>query len=210
MPENLHKLFVISSPSGGGKTSLINKLFEDSRSEMNTISSTYLWGNDFLISPITNAGQEQQKVDFPSTSNWYDFYTKQKHKGGKTKFIQTQENSIPTFVRGGAIVPMTKPIQSTDNYQLDNFELHYFFDKKVKHTERLIYNDNGVLANAYEKEHYEVSMKIGELVLFPTVRDTPETTLIAAAGTSCRHQIMDGTKRKALHPVEILYQALRD
>jgi len=62
----------------------------------------------------------------------------------------------------------------------------------------------------YEKEHYDVSMKIGELVLFPTVRETPETTLIAAAGTSCRHQIMDGTKRKALHPVEILYQALKD
>lgn len=62
----------------------------------------------------------------------------------------------------------------------------------------------------YEKEHYTVSMKIGELVLFPTVRATPETTLIAAAGTSCRHQIKDGTQRKALHPVEILYEALRD
>lgn len=61
----------------------------------------------------------------------------------------------------------------------------------------------------YEKEHYEVSMKIGELVLFPTVRETPESTLIAAAGTSCRHQIKDGTKRKALHPVEILFSALR-
>jgi len=61
----------------------------------------------------------------------------------------------------------------------------------------------------YEKEHYAISMKIGELVLFPTVRETPETTLIAAAGTSCRHQIMDGTQRKALHPVEILYKALK-
>ena len=153
LPYNYHLVFENNTK---GLPLMRPLFFEDSRSEMNTISSTYLWGNDFLISPITNAGQEQQKVDFPSTSNWYDFYTKQKHKGGKTKFIQTQENSIPTFVRGGAIVPMTKPIQSTDNYQLDNFELHYFFDKKVKHTERLIYNDNGVLANAYEKEHYEL------------------------------------------------------
>jgi Fe-S oxidoreductase len=61
----------------------------------------------------------------------------------------------------------------------------------------------------YEKEHYEVSMKIGELVLFPKVRETPESTLIAAAGTSCRHQIKDGTSRMALHPVEILYDALK-
>jgi FAD/FMN-containing dehydrogenase/Fe-S oxidoreductase len=60
----------------------------------------------------------------------------------------------------------------------------------------------------YEKEHYDLSMKIGELVLFPTVRKQPEEVIIAAPGTSCRHQIHDGTGRKAMHPVEILWQAL--
>jgi FAD/FMN-containing dehydrogenase/Fe-S oxidoreductase len=60
----------------------------------------------------------------------------------------------------------------------------------------------------YEKEHYELSMKIGELVLFPAVRSEPESTLIAAAGTSCRHQILAGTGRIALHPVQILRNAL--
>ncbi len=60
----------------------------------------------------------------------------------------------------------------------------------------------------YEKEHYEVSMKIGSLVLFPAVQEQAPDTLIAAAGTSCRHQIKDGTQREALHPAEILWQAL--
>jgi len=60
----------------------------------------------------------------------------------------------------------------------------------------------------FEKEHYEISMNIGELVLLPTVRKQPEDVIIAAPGTSCRHQIKDGTGRKALHPVEILYNAL--
>ena len=60
----------------------------------------------------------------------------------------------------------------------------------------------------YEEEHFDVSMQIGELVLFPTVRQQPEDVIIAAAGTSCRHQIKDGTGRKAMHPVEILYDAL--
>ncbi len=60
----------------------------------------------------------------------------------------------------------------------------------------------------YEKEHYEVSMKVGEDVLFPKVREASEQTVIAAPGTSCRHQIMDGTQRKALHPVEVLWEAL--
>jgi FAD/FMN-containing dehydrogenase/Fe-S oxidoreductase len=61
----------------------------------------------------------------------------------------------------------------------------------------------------YEAEHYDISMKIGELVLFPTVRQQPAEVLIAAPGTSCRHQIKDGTGRRALHPVEILWEALR-
>ena len=52
----------------------------------------------------------------------------------------------------------------------------------------------------YEKEHYELSMKIGELVLFPAVRKQPENVIIAAPGTSCRHQIKDGSGRIALHP----------
>lgn len=61
----------------------------------------------------------------------------------------------------------------------------------------------------YEKEHYDISMKIGELVLFPTIRAEEQATLISASGTSCRHQISDGTARKAQHPVEILYAALK-
>ncbi len=61
----------------------------------------------------------------------------------------------------------------------------------------------------YEKEHYELSMKIGEMVLFPAVREAGEDTIIAAPGTSCRHQIKDGTGREAKHPVEILYEALK-
>jgi FAD/FMN-containing dehydrogenase/Fe-S oxidoreductase len=60
----------------------------------------------------------------------------------------------------------------------------------------------------FEKEHYDISMKIGELVLFPTVRKQPEDVIIAAAGTSCRHQVKDGTGKHALHPVEIMYNAL--
>ncbi len=60
----------------------------------------------------------------------------------------------------------------------------------------------------YEEEHYEISMQIGELKLFPAVRKSAEDVIIAANGTSCRHQIHDGTKRTALHPITILKGAL--
>jgi Fe-S oxidoreductase len=60
----------------------------------------------------------------------------------------------------------------------------------------------------YEKEHYETSMKVGGLKLFPAVKKSEVDTLIAANGTSCRHQIKDGTDREAQHPVSILRKAL--
>ena len=61
----------------------------------------------------------------------------------------------------------------------------------------------------YEKEHFDLSMEIGELVLFPAVREKEAATLVAAPGTSCRHQIKDGTGQRAYHPIEILYDALK-
>jgi Fe-S oxidoreductase len=60
----------------------------------------------------------------------------------------------------------------------------------------------------YESEHFDLSQQIGELVLFPAVRAASAETIIAAPGTSCRHQIRDGTGRSALHPIEILHAAL--
>ncbi len=71
----------------------------------------------------------------------------------------------------------------------------------------------------YEKEHYKTSLEIGEMVLFPAVRRVMEEgirnkenvapTFVAAPGTSCRQQILDGTGVKAVHPIEILYNFLK-
>lgn len=61
----------------------------------------------------------------------------------------------------------------------------------------------------YEKEHFEISMKIGEQILFPAVRKSG-ADYIVAAGTSCRHQIKDGTSKQAFHPVEVLFDLLLD
>lgn len=64
-------------------------------------------------------------------------------------------------------------------------------------------------AFGYEKEHYDLSMQVGEMVLFPAVRSFSTDTIIAAPGTSCRHQIKDGTGRIAMHPVEVLWNAIK-
>ncbi|PKL82267.1 MAG: FAD-binding oxidoreductase [Ignavibacteriae bacterium HGW-Ignavibacteriae-3] len=63
-------------------------------------------------------------------------------------------------------------------------------------------------AFGYEKEHYDLSMKVGELVLFPAVRSEKSDSILCAPGTSCRHQIHDGTGKTAFHPIEVIFDAL--
>lgn len=60
----------------------------------------------------------------------------------------------------------------------------------------------------YEKEHYEVSQKIGELSLYPQIREMNENELLVASGTSCRHQVSDGLGEKSYHPIEVLFDAV--
>lgn len=82
------------------------------------------------------------------------------------------------------------------------------FNRKKGWEARLIPSGCCGMAGSFgmEREHYEVSQKIGELVLFPTLRETSGNTIVIASGTSCRHQIKEGVQRSALHPA----QALRD
>jgi hypothetical protein len=61
----------------------------------------------------------------------------------------------------------------------------------------------------YEKEHYQLSMQVGEDSLFPKIRNSSKDVLISAAGTSCRHQIKDGTNRNSKHPITLLKEALK-
>ena len=62
----------------------------------------------------------------------------------------------------------------------------------------------------FEKEHYEVSIAVGERILLPIVRNTPKETLIIADGFSCREQIAQVTGRQALHLAQVIQMAIRD
>jgi alpha-glucosidase (family GH31 glycosyl hydrolase) len=66
-----------------------------------------------LITPITKSGITSTEVYFPKSSNWYDFYTDEKHKAGITESIKVNEDYIPTFVRGGSFIPIVIQLQSS-------------------------------------------------------------------------------------------------
>ncbi|MBA6153544.1 glycoside hydrolase family 31 protein [Gelidibacter maritimus] len=130
--------------------------FEDDSEALKTDASEYFWGDDFLIAPILKSQITEKEIYFPKNSNWFDFYTNEMFEGGKSVTVKVAEDHIPTFVRGGAFIPMAKPMQSTKEYDGHIFELHFFYDATVKESEGQLYNDDGLTADAYDKGHYEL------------------------------------------------------
>jgi len=137
---------------------LMRPLFFEEPSNMATLNNhtTYLWGNNFLVSPVVEAGLKTKEVSFPANVNWYDFYTDEKVEGGQTLKVNLVEENIPTFVRGGAFIPMISTIQNTTQYSLNKFDLHFYFDENIKESEGRLYNDDGETPNAFEKGMYEI------------------------------------------------------
>ncbi|MCG8374109.1 MAG: DUF5110 domain-containing protein, partial [Balneolales bacterium] len=117
---------------------------------------TYLWGNDFLVSPVLYSEVESQEVYFPESSNWFDFYTGEEYEGGSTAEIEVVEEYIPTFVRAGSIIPFAKPLQTTKQYDGNTLEIHYYYHSEVERSDYMLYNDDGVTFAAYEKGEYEL------------------------------------------------------
>lgn len=130
--------------------------YEDDTKELLENATTYLWGNDFLVTPIIDANVKAQEVYFPRNSKWFDFYTNEIIEGGQNLKIATHEEYIPTYVRAGAFIPLVEVVQTTDDYSLTNFELHYYHDASVEKSKRQFYNDDGLTNKAFEKGMYEL------------------------------------------------------
>lgn len=139
-------------------TPLMRPLFfeEDDNKDLLTQSYSYLWGEDILVSPIKEKGQQTAEIYFPKTANWYDFYTSRKYDRGTTKSVIVTEDYIPTFVRGGSFIPMANVSQSTETINLNELTVHYYHDDSVKESEREFYSDDGKTPEAFEKRMYEM------------------------------------------------------
>ncbi|KGL63863.1 TIM-barrel domain-containing protein [Polaribacter sp. Hel1_85] len=130
--------------------------FDEDDDKLMSNSSTYLWGKDFLITPILKDSVKTKEIYFPKTANWFNFYFDEKIEGGQTKTVKVKGKSIPTYVRAGAFILMTNLVQTTDDYNADKLELHYYYDVSVEESKREFYNDDGLTVNAFEKGKYEI------------------------------------------------------
>jgi alpha-glucosidase/oligosaccharide 4-alpha-D-glucosyltransferase len=120
-------------------------------------ASTYLWGPDFLVAPVTEPGATRLDVYFPNSGSvWFDFHTGQVHRGGVLETVRPVEANIPVYVRAGAFVPMAKVVQTTRDYDSRQIDLHYYHDASVPASSGKMYDDDGETANAFEAGKYEI------------------------------------------------------
>ena len=154
MPYN----YTLSFENNQKGTPLMRPLFfeEPNNVTLQNVCETYLWGNDFLVTPITKSAVTSTGIYFPKSNNWFDFYSDKKYQAGTTSTVDVVEDHLPVFVRGGAFIPMIKTIPNTTKYSLDTFDLHFYFDETIANSTGKVYNDNGLTANAFEKGEYEI------------------------------------------------------
>jgi len=180
------------------------EIFKDLVSEKTPLigvePSAILTFRDEYIDLLRGKEKEQAKKISENTFTFEEFFAQEIDNGNITSEMFTEEKRL-LKLHGhchqktlSSLVPSKKMLSLPKNYAM-----------------HLIPSGCCGMAGSfgYEKEHYKVSMQIGELVLFPTVRKVKKDTLIVASGTSCRHQIKDGTERTALHPIEVMWEALK-
>jgi alpha-glucosidase (family GH31 glycosyl hydrolase) len=76
-----------------------------------------MFGPAFLVAPVTDQGATSREVYLPAGTDWYNFWTNERVKGGQTITVAAPIDTIPLFVRAGSIVPLGAPVESTHQLQ---------------------------------------------------------------------------------------------
>ena len=117
--------------------------------------NSYLWGDAFLVAPVTEPGVSEWPVQLPG-GVWFDYFTgKRFSQTGEVKLPVTID-TIPILVKAGSFVPMIKPIQRTADYTSSELTLHYYADSSVACAKGEMYEDDGKTPDAVAKGGYEL------------------------------------------------------
>ena len=118
------------------------------------IKDTYLWGDAFLVKPITEPNLTQISIDLPD-GVWFDYWDDTPYLGNQGITLATALERLPVMVRGGAFVPMVEPVQSTDDYSTKKLILHYYAHQSVSSATGKMYDDDGIDPNAISSGQFQ-------------------------------------------------------
>lgn len=175
---------------------------EPGNAKVRAMSSTYLWGKDFLVTPVLKQGQKTADVHFPARSTWFDFHTGERQAGGATRAVPLAADRIPVYVRAGAFIPMAKVVQTTRDYNTKHIELHYWHDASVRSGSGKLYDDDGLTAQAYEQGKYE-------LVCFTSKLEGKALSLRVASEVGKQYQRPERAIALTVHNVTVAPSSVR-
>ncbi|MCC5450605.1 DUF5110 domain-containing protein [Rheinheimera sp. UJ51] len=136
---------------------LMRPLFflDETNPSLRTETNSYLWGDAFLVAPVTEPGVTQWPVNVP-TGVWFDFFNGERIIGGEVVKRPVSLETIPVLVKAGSFIPMTAPIQRTADYSSQALTLHYFADASVSSAQGQLFEDDGVTPDSLAKGQYEL------------------------------------------------------
>jgi len=117
--------------------------------------SAYLWGDSFLVSPVTQAKLTHQQVTLPK-GVWFDFWNDTRYQGGSQATVPVSLTTIPVLVRAGAFIPMVNEINNTTDYSSEQLTLHYYADDSVLQSSGKMYEDDGKTHGAIESQQFDL------------------------------------------------------
>ena len=144
--------------------------FEDeTNNDLIDKKNAYLWGDAFLVAPVTEPDVESVEVDLPA-GTWFDFWDDTRYTGATTTPIPISLKTIPVLVRAGSFIPMTPEIQTTRDYSSEALTLHYYADASVSNASGHMYEDDGaspasIADGAYELLNFSAQQDIDSLAI---------------------------------------------
>lgn len=118
-------------------------------------ANSYLWGDAFLVAPVTAPGATRWPVNVPN-GIWFDFFNGERLVGGNVIERHVTLDTIPVLVKAGSFIPMTSAIQRTADYRSEALTLHYYADSSVVSAQGEMYEDDGVTPDALAKGQYSL------------------------------------------------------
>ncbi|RMA78794.1 TIM-barrel domain-containing protein [Umboniibacter marinipuniceus] len=120
-------------------------------------TSQYLYGDAFLVHPITADQQRSADIKLPSGSHWYDFWSSEVFSGGQTIKYEAPITKLPLLVRGGSFITMTREdIANTSAYRGDELDVHFYFDPEVVSSSAQVFEDDGLDPNSISNQSFEL------------------------------------------------------
>jgi alpha-glucosidase (family GH31 glycosyl hydrolase) len=133
------------------------------------ISSTYLWGDAFLVTPVTDPKASEVTVSFPTNTTWFDYYSPgyirvNGTEGIAKQHIRTTMDHIPTYVKSGTFVTLCPGMQQTADFKPENIDILFYLDPNISEANGICYTDNGTDANAIVNHEFSlINMRFKQL-----------------------------------------------